>query len=536
MLKRGDVRHVEPVFTAFLFLMSSVFFCFGNIPSDDGLAVFKANSTNLDGSGQSVAQPEASLTTDLLTWEVNPTNAYQTAASYTYIDFKGTTNQFPNYLGYESSHANSVGSIIYGFGIGVAPGISHVDNLEADYFLTNYVENLTLPALGDTFINQSFTLGQLNNTQLELVDSDYDNYSMQNGVLFISAANNLGFNPVVCAPGTSYNCISVGAYSNGTYANSVGPTPDNGRCKPDLTANGDETSFSTPMVTGAALVLEQAALRGDGGPQSSDAENPLVLKALLMNGALKTPDWTNSSSSPLDARYGAGVMNLANSYGELTGGKQPFITHTTVSLGAAHPAYNSLQTIAATSAWDLGTNVSSPNSDGINHYLFQPATSFKNASLTLTATLAWNRQLNQSNVNYLCLFLYDATLGTLAGCCTSRVDNVQHIHLNQLPPHRYDLQVWKAGGIPGVKVVSSSETYALTWAWVAPALSFSQTATNTTLTWPWYPAGFDAETTTNLQAPAWSEAGLPPPTLTNGCYQINLPESSGSQFFRLKSY
>ena len=90
--------------------------------------------------------------------------------------------------------------------------------------------------INDRVVNQSFTFGAVAASEQESIDSAYDNYAAQYNTLFVSAACNYGISASVCAPGTSYNCISVGAYQNGSSYNSVGPTIDNGRCKPDITA------------------------------------------------------------------------------------------------------------------------------------------------------------------------------------------------------------------------------------------------------------------------------------------------------------
>jgi subtilisin family serine protease len=87
-------------------------------------------------------------------------------------------------------------------------------------------------------------------------------------------------------PAHRYNCISVGAYGGGS---SIGPTLDNGRAKPDITAPAGETSFSTPHVAGAAAVLMQAGLRGDGGGDTNSAADIRTVKALLLNGASSPP-------------------------------------------------------------------------------------------------------------------------------------------------------------------------------------------------------------------------------------------------------
>ena len=103
------------------------------------------------------------------------------------------------------------------------------------------------------------------------------------------------------------------------------------------------------------------------------------------------------------------------------------------------------------------------------------------------ATLVWNRQLNQTNINNLDLFLYN--------CANSKSGELQHQSREQRGTHlpdpnlaqgRYDLQVWKAGG---TNIVSTNELYALAFEFYSDRLSISASGTNVTLTWPAYPAG-----------------------------------------------
>ena len=253
-------------------------------------------------------------------------------------------------------------------------------------------------------------------------------------------------------PATCYNGIGVGV-SDGS--SSIGPTIDNGRAKPDIIAPGGATSFSTPYVAGAAAVLMQAGLRGDGGGDTNSAADIRTVKALLLNGAVKPADWTNSNSSPLDARYGAGILNVLNSYEQLAGGKNSYIVSTSVSTDGAHPPTGATATITNLSGWDFNTNSSSTSHDGVNHYYFNATNNLNGASFIATATLVWNRQKNKTNINNLDLFLYNAANSNLVTCSTSLVDNVEHIFLPQLAQGRYDLQVWKAGGIG---MVNSTET------------------------------------------------------------------------------
>ena len=508
---------------------------------DVGVTALRAITTNLNGEGIAVGQPESSLTTDDLTWEVNPTSPDRAASIFTYTSLGGTANVFPNNLGQESSHADVVGQVFYGtYGspAGVATNVARVDNFEAGFYYTNYITSASLPGTGDTVVNQSFTFGVLSASDQEQVDTQYDNYSVQNHTLFVSAADNLGISPTVSAPGTSYNCISVGAYYDFAYYNSIGPTIDNGRCKPDITAISDETSFSTPLVAGAAAVLMQAALRGDGGSDTNSAFDMRTIKALLLNGAVKPSNWTNSTASPLDARYGAGVLNALNSYVQLVGGKHGFVTTSTVSMNSAHPPTGATGSVPVLNGWDFNTDTSGTFSDVVNHYYFNVTNNNSGGECTAVATLVWNRQQNQSDINNLNLFLYNCADSNLVLCSTSLVDNVEHIYVPQLAPGRYDLQVWKAGGfpggIPGISIVSAAESYALAWEFApAPSLTITPSGTNALLAWPLYPAGFTVESATNVISPTWTTNAIMAPAIANGQNTLLLNPANASQFFRL---
>jgi hypothetical protein len=515
-----------------LTLAAAVFFC-GAARAQNldqiGVTLLRAFTTNVDGSGIRVAQPEADTdgnTNDPSAFEVNPASANFPAGRFAYYSAAGTDTAFPNSVGNESGHADAVGGIFYGLGSGVATNVAHVDGYDADFFVNYYVFNLTqMPAA--SVVNQSFTFNPLSVSDQQGVDSAYDDYAETFGTLFISAANNIGNSPVVCAPGTDYNCISVGAFANDSYYNSFGPTIDNGRCKPDITAPSGETSFSTPQVAGAAALLQQAARRGDGGADTNSAADNRTVKALLLNGAVKTADWTNSNSSPLDLRYGAGVVNVFNSYEELAGGKNNFRATSLIALGAAHPPANATNFIAALSGWDFNTNSSTATNDSVNHYFFSVTNGIA------TATLVWNRQLGETNINDLDLFLVNLANSNLVACSTSRVDNVEHIFLPHLAAGRYDLQVLKNGG---ANVVSDSETYALAWAFVAPTLSLAKSGTNLALTWPVYPAGFGVAVATNLASTVvWNTNYLSSSVVTNGQNCLLLNATNTAQFFRLRS-
>ena len=503
-----------------------------------GVTLLRAVTTNLNGAGIRVAQPEA-YDNGTTNWEVNPAGSpvQQPVALFTYTSNLGSANTYPNTLNTESGHADAVAGNFYGTPAGVATNVAHVDNYDVNYFYNNVINPTPNfpPNINDPVVNQSFIFGsvpvQLTVVQQQQFDSAYDNYAAQYKTLFVSGAGNSGS---VSPPATCYNGIGVGAYGGGS---STGPTLDNGRAKPDITVGGTPanlTSFSTPFVSGAAAVLMQAGLRGDGGSDTNSAADIRAVKALLLNGAVKPADWTNIAPSPLDTRYGAGVLDVFNSYEQLAGGKHGYIVSTTVSTGGAHPPTGAAGTVGVLSGWDFNTCASGkiPSQfDAVNHYYFNVANSSSNAAFTATVTLAWNRQQNQTAINNLNLYLYNCANSNLVACSTSLVDNVEHIFVPKLAPGRYDLQVWKAGGLG---IVSAAETYALAWEFFSESLNVVKSGGNVSISWPVYPDGFVLETATNLvPSVAWS-ANNPAPAVTNNQNVVLLGATNLAQFFRLQ--
>ena len=501
-----------------------------------GLTLLRATTTNLNGAGVKVGQAEAALdySASLLAYEASPAATGQPTNLFTwilgsspYILPPSQSSVFTNSLGAESYHADNVGNDFYGmatntFGIplGVATNVAHVNNYEANTFINYYINNNH--AITERIVNQSFTWGSVDTN----VDEIYDNYAAQYGVLFVNGAG-LNNNPV-WSPATCYNGVGVGVFNNG--GSPYGPTPD-GRSKPDITAFGNQdtvTSYSTAQVSGGAALLMQAGNRGDGGANTNAATDIRTLKALLLNGAVKPADWTNSPNTPLHYRYGAGVLNVFNSHQQLIGAKNSCIASNTVALGGAHPPTGAGGTIGVLSGWDFTSLTSSSTNDAVNHYFFNVTNTL--GSVTAAATLVWNRHKNQTAINDLNLFLYNCANSNLVACSTSLVDNVEHIFVPQLAPGRYDLQVWKAGG----SFVSATETNALAFAFVPVKLNLARAGTNAVLSWPVYPAGFVVEATTNLAAPTWSTNNFSA-TLTGSTNIVTLPMTNAAQFFRLQS-
>jgi hypothetical protein len=252
-----------------------------------------------------------------------------------------------------------------------------------------------------------------------------------------------------------------------------------------------------------------------------------------LNGAIKPADWTNGSSFPLDARYGAGILNVFESYKQLTGGQHAYIATSSVVTNSPHPPTSSTNNVSSLVGWDFNTNTSSSADDVINHYYFNLVNSnATNATFTGTVTLVWNRQQNKTAINQLDLYLYNVATTNLIARSSNSVDNVKHLFIPQLPSGRYDLQVLKKGG-NGTNFISASETYALAFEFFNLRVSFTHSGTNVVLTWPVYPTGFTLQSTPNLISPAtWSTVNIAP-VVTNNQNSVTISAATGNPFFRL---
>ena len=487
-----------------------------------GVTLLRQVDPTLNGSGVRVAQAEGTESlSDENAFEVIPSAVGFSASFFTYVNSSNATSSvYPNTLGLGSAHATSVAGNFYGKNVGVATNVSHVDNYEAGNFFNTRIDPNT--AISAAIVNQSFLFDAAFQAQ---VDTNYDNYVATHKTIFVNGAGNSGSistNP----PATSYNCIAVGVTDGNS---SYGPTAD-GRSKPDITSPGSgATSFSTPYVSGAATILVQAAARNDGGTStSSTATNPITIKALLLNGAIKPADWTNGPVTPLDARYGGGVVNVFNSWKQLKGGLHTSNETTTVTSGNAHPPGTSVSNQPSLLGWNHGAISTTSTQDKIIHYYFNLTNS---SPTTFTATLVWNRQNNQSDINNLDLFLYNAANSNLVLSSTSAVDNVEHLFLPQLAPGRYDLQVLKRGS---ATQVSPSETYALAFEMFCVKLNLAVTNGNLALSWTNSPTGFRLVSAASLNPPAaWTTVGNAV-VMTNGLNLVSVPITATNQFFRLQ--
>ncbi len=393
----------------------------------------------LTGSGVNLAQVESAPSQ--LQFEVNPGSPGQPVKLFTWRSTTGTASTFPNPIGSESGHSDVVAENLYGEYTGIAPGLRHVNNYETAYFYPHIIAAMAETAC--QVFNQSFELG----AHSALVDLQYDNYIARYQTIVVSGVGDGG---AILSPSDCYNGIGVAAQGG---ASSTGPTAD-GRCKPDITAPAEETSFSTPLVSAAASLLIQEGRRLK--VNATAAVDPRTIKALLLNGAAKPSGWSHTTTAPLDPSAGAGVLNVYNSYEELVAGR--FGPAPERLSAPSHAPLASGTSILADRGWDLRGITNSAAAAGVSHYRITTG-----SSGALIATVVWNKGYGAHAINNLFLYAYDSG-GNLLGSSISTVDNVQQLYLTGLAAGTYEIEVVKATTRAGAAGnVTPSEIYALAW-------------------------------------------------------------------------
>ena len=364
------------------------------------------------GSGIGVTQVEASSTT-VAPIDYMPDTSLAEFSGKTFTPLSGSAAV--------SGHATTVGQFFYGSATSIAPGITSIHNHDANHWLQSGFLNYNTASAPQTetqkIVNCSFVTLSPNPADVEILRR-FDYALQQSGVLGVVGLNNGNPGNVPTLLASCYNGISVGL-TNGNHSYGTNTADGTGRTKPELVAPSNATSFGTPIIASAAAMLSQGA--------PANATRPVTMKAILMAGATKSqfPAWGRTATRPLDAVYGAGQVNVFNSYHILAAGQQA--ASATVAV--------------AQKGWDFRTT------SGSRLYFFDiPA----GGTSSLSAVLTWNRIISgafpspSSTLANLTLKLFSAsgfTVGTQVDSSASTVDNVEHIWQPTLSPGRYAMEV-----------------------------------------------------------------------------------------------
>ncbi len=391
-----------------------------------------SGNTLPDGSGVTVTQVEATVTSGIY--------AYMPTTSL-FSDVTITNASSASYTPSTSWHANMVGNLIYG-NSSMGSGISDVTiYYVSDWYLNslNYGYN-TAPDTETSDVQNHSWVGSTGNTSADRNILNRLDYSIQadDYVAVVGINNNEdGTASAANLLASAYNVISVGV-TDGTHSAGTGSAVSSTVQFPHLVVPTTTTSEATAVVSSAASLLIQTGR----GMSSANAVKSETIKALLLAGATKSEftSWTRSDTSPLDSTYGAGELDIQNSYNLLTSGEQTPNTSTSTSLSS--------------SGWDFNTITSR----GTVSYYFD-ITSPGDISIALTWNALYsgnftNLSLTLANLN---LYLYEVSASgslSLVQQSTSS-ENVEYIWATGLSSGSYVIQVKSS--------TNGSYDYAVAW-------------------------------------------------------------------------
>ena len=431
------------------------------------------------GIGVEVTQAEADTNTDpdIYSYLPDPSNSQFTGKTIT------DKTLAP---GLYSSHATSVGKNFYGNTFSIAPGVDTIDAYLADHWL-DYgflrVASTSRPLSSRSRVANhswigSYTDPTVNPDVLRRIDwvVDRDEFIQVVGQTNAAVSNK----PLLSS---AYNVIAVGKTDgvNGRGTAALDTTYTAGRTRPHLVAPFTTSSAATPVVAAAAAVLIDLGHNNSGlstdpavssttnrqGMTIRNAERSEVIKAALMAGADRLTanssgtditdyrsDPANRSANGLDIRYGAGQLNIYDSYHIVAAGEQNSDEDDGAGPGAIgdygfdyDPAFGGASGSNTTASYRFSTGTS-------------PA--------ILSAALVWNLYIDPGNGNGfsgtatlrdLDLFLYDITNSTTQlAASTSSGENTENILATLEAGRNYLLQVK-----PGAGQGAFSRDYSLAW-------------------------------------------------------------------------
>jgi len=348
-----------------------------------------------------------------------------------------------------NGHAHSTSKVIYGPG-GLAPGVGQVLLYHSRDWLTDgYLRAGTGEAprvnnarvLSHSWIANSRRIAP---NVLRRVDYVADEYE----VLVVAGVNNKRASSVPPLLGSGYNLLAVGG-RGGDSSGGYTQVEIAGRCKPDLVGPAGLTSFATPAVAAVVGRLVEAVDRLDR-PVARLARHSEVVRALMLSGAQKPGGWKPEKGKPLDEHLGAGMARFDYSYDILL---QP-----PARPGAINTRYG----------WAFQTL----NEDQTHVYRFSTANPLRDINISLV----WNRRIDgrevtdpvtgrQVWIDRPRMSNFDLTLRLITSrgdeqplaVSNSSIDNVEHIHFDELPAGRYEMVVNRLDGEP------EAWDYALAW-------------------------------------------------------------------------
>jgi hypothetical protein len=352
-----------------------------------------------DGTGVSVAHIESRTDTS------NPDAFPNFLPDPADAEFASKTFEELSPNGRVSSHATLVGRRYYGNVTSMATGIEDVGVYWTDNWLTGGFLNRGSqagPELTRFRVSNHSWVGSGSATLETLKRVDYVVETFDH--IQVAAVNNDsnpndGNNPVQPMLTGAFNVIATGL-TNGNHA--VGTTNSGtpysaSRTRPHLVVPATATSNTAPVVAAASSLLIQTAherpelshgsydvLTDTGSYTVRHGETSEVIRATLMAGAQRhdVAGYNLTSSNNLDTRFGAGELDIYNSYHILVAGEQESAEQGGSASGISRRGFD------YQSGFESGDTAT---------YAFMPDAN----STMLFATLSWNVDLEGGQSQFI---------------------------------------------------------------------------------------------------------------------------------------
>ncbi|MDD2758776.1 MAG: thrombospondin type 3 repeat-containing protein [Methylomonas sp.] len=404
-----------------------------------------------NGDGVKISQVEASSSSTTAIFAPDPNATALVGKSFAYPGLTSCAT-LPCLPSEYSSHATGVANTFFGNTVSMAKGINDIHSYEVNQWISSLYSlgTYSTTTTDRRVANHSWVSTGIGNSDaaiLRIVDRQVD----RNEYIQVAATSGRLLS-------NAYNVIAVGLTSS--TANNSSAAIDTsylqGRAVTDLVAPAVSLSTATPIVAAATALLVQIGHQQTGLSLAFsnisgvgtiyNAERSETIKAVLMAGADRE---TNNSSgygningyrsadrqtaNGLDSRYGAGQLNVDNSYYILTAGEQNSQEDGGANTGQIGDA-----------GFDYDPSFGGLNgSNSTASYVF---TASSNESIK--ASLVWNVSVSNNSaltttIHHLGLSLIDVTDGgSIKANSESLIDNTQNIAWdNLIAGHQYRLSV-----------------------------------------------------------------------------------------------
>lgn len=403
--------------------------------------------------------------------------------STTHVDFSGKSFTQGSGSQTVSSHATSVGRNFYGNALSVSPGVTSINVytatgwLNGDFLRTQTTE---LPRTTSARVaNHSWVSGGFGDEVLNWLHR-VDYLVEKDDFIQVAGVNNLGTggaNAPTALFASAFNAILVGT-SRGTHSTGAvdvtSPYLAADRVRPHLVAPENQTSFAAPLVASTAVLLtdlgrdhpglSNGTLLSSAGRSNrtiTNAETSEVIRAALMAGADRQAiterdngfTYNATSTSGLDPRFGAGQLDVYQSYHIVAGGEQDALERGNVG-GIAMYGFDYEPSFTA---------------NQVRTYRF----SVDEVAREFAASLAWNVDIDLEpvglggirvdpsvDVRNLNLVLRDVNSGQAIASSNGAADVTENLYIPILPKGEYEMIVSGTGFFPASPW---SIEYALAW-------------------------------------------------------------------------